>query len=374
MLLKLPEHTYGLPTIADNKNYTNQQFHAAKAAGLQTYINSENSWQEQRDIAVRVGFGYLQNHPLAKAISSAITELVPVVPNPQKSGLVSVPQNEWSNAYTVNSGGSPLTLGLDPSTGALSTLIMKSVSWADSNHLLSKFVYRTYNDTDINAQHIKDCCCCWGWENMQSIANPQQQKVSPKITALYTTPYSGPIAAPFTILAQLGFSSPNLHLNYGAPDSIWLNYTVTTTSSVSIELQLFDKTSTRLGEALFLDFTQRPQTNGTWKWFVDVLGLPVDPIDVVTNGNVHQHGVKEGVIYVQESGTGWFAMDTIDAAVVSPHTAVNEATSLLMPLTPLTGPVLGFSVILFQNAFNTNVPLYSVDNAWKFRFMIRSAQ
>jgi hypothetical protein len=210
---------------------------------------------------------------------------------------------------------------------------------------------------------------------MQSVANPQQQIVSPKISALYTTPFSGPtITAPFTVLAQLSFSSPNLHLNYGAPSTIWLNYTVTSSSAVSIELQLFNKTSTRLGEALFLDFTQNPQINGNWRWFVDVLGLPVDPLEVVTNGGVHQHGVKEGVIYVQEGGTGRLTIDTIDAAVVSPHTTVNEATSLLIPLTPLKGTVTGFSVILFQNAFNTNVPLYSVDNAWKFRFMISSTQ
>jgi len=123
---------------------------------------------------------------------------------------------------------------------------------------------------------------------------------------------------------------------------------------------------------LFLDFTQVPQTNGAWRWWVDVLGLPVDPLDVVTNGNVHQHGVKEGVMYLQGGGTGMFAVDTIDSAVVSPHTFVDEATSLLFPLTPLTGPVTGFSALLFQNAFNTNVPLYSFDDAWKFRFTIRT--
>jgi len=335
---------------------------------LQTYINSESSWQEQRDIAMRVGFGYLQDHPLASSIKSAITVLVPVVPEPSKLGLVAVPSNQWSKTYTISTPSSPITLGLDPSNGAISNLVMKSVSWADPDHLLSRFYYRTYNDTDYNAQHITGCCCCWGWENMQKEANPQQQQQSPVIQAMWTSPSS--TQAPFTILVQLGWPSPNLHVNYGAPAQIWLSYTVNQDATISIELQVFNKTSTRLGEALFLDFTQVPQTN--WKWWVDVLGLPVDPLDVLTNGNVHQHGVKEGIMYLQTGGNGMFAVDTIDSAVVSPHTPIDEATSLLFPLTPLTGPVTGFAALLFQNAFNTNVPLYSFDDAWKWRFTIRT--
>jgi len=373
MLLKLPEHTYGLPSIDDNANYTNAAFHAARASGKQTYKDSENSWQEQRDIAFRVGFGYLQNHPLAGAIKNAVALLTPVVPDPVRLKYIAVPKVRWTQMYNVHtSSSSEVTIGLDGDTGALSTLTLNGVSWANPQHLLSKFVYRTYNDTDYNAQHVNNgCCCCWGWSNMQKNANPQQQIKSPAITSVYISSGDSTLTAPFTILTSLSFADTALHLNYGAPETIWLNYTVNIDSTVSIELQLFNKTSTRLGEALFLDFTQVPQS-GNWKWFVDVLGLPVDPLDVVINGNQHQHGVKEGVMYVQQSGTGEFALDTIDAAVVSPHTDVNEATSMIAPLTPLTGPVNGFSVLLFQNAFNTNVPLYSFDDAWKFRFLIRA--
>jgi len=207
---------------------------------------------------------------------------------------------------------------------------------------------------------------------MQKFGNPQQQKVSPSIDAVYISSNSLSPSAPFSILVQMSFSDPSLHRDYGAPAQVWLKYTINVDGTVAIELQVFNKTSTRLGEALFLDFTQVPQNNGTWKWLVDVLGLPVDPLDVVTNGGQHQHGVKEGVMYNQLDGSGFFAVDSLDATVVSPHTAVNEETSLLIPLTPLKGPVTGFAVLLFQNAFNTNVPAYSVDDAWKFRFLLRA--
>ena len=82
-----------------------------------------------------------------------------------------------------------------------------------------------------------------------------------------------------------------LHEDYGAPSSAWLRHTfnATATGSVGIELELYNKTATRIGEAGWLSFTpslgqqqQQQQTHerqpseslaaGGLKYEVDKLG------------------------------------------------------------------------------------------------------
>ena len=50
-----------------------------------------------------------------------------------------------------------LLLGLDGTTGAFSVFNMAGIDWADSAHLLAQYVYKTYNDTDYDAQ----VCLAW---------------------------------------------------------------------------------------------------------------------------------------------------------------------------------------------------------------------
>lgn len=136
--------------------------------------------------------------------------------------------------------------------------------------------------------------------------------------------------------------------------------------------QLFNKTATRLGEAHFFHFLPVPQ-GGDYAWAMDKcvrqgegarddrtrlllplgdrLGSWVDPLDAVENGSVHVHAVGSGVIYRSTSSpaTRFFAIDTLDAPIVNPATAAQPATMFPVPLSPLTGPVLGFDVELMQN-------------------------
>ena len=106
------------------------------------------------------------------------------------------------------------------------------------------------------------------------------------------------------------------------------------------------------------------------------LGSWVDPLDVVANGGLHQHGVSTGVAYLSASTptSKFFAIDTLDAALVDPATAAEPAEMFPQPLLPLTGPVLGFDVQLMQNAFNTNTPLFTWEPNFRFRFNLRAGQ
>lgn len=102
--------------------------------------------------------------------------------------------------------------------------------------------------------------------------------------------------------------------NYGAPETLWFNYTVdATTGDLYIELQLFNKvhqytfnnsqsvdnsiqTSTRLDEALWLAFTPSPISGLSFK--MDKLGSLIDPLEVMVNGSQHQHAVSWGLLFI----------------------------------------------------------------------------
>lgn len=335
-------------------------------------MQSEQSWSEQRAFGTVHAMAALGDHPLRAQIEAAAAQIVPVHPNPPAAGFTPV-QNPASTAFTVSlPGGGSVGLGVD-ATGAISSLTVGGATIADAGHVLGKLVYQTVNDTDVDAQHITvdnglGCCCCYGWGSMQKVANPVSSRTPATLLALWSSQAGTALTAPATLLAQVTFS-PVLNTAYGAPAEAWLNYTINADGSVGVEVQMFNKTSTRLGEAIYLDFSTPPVASTAW--FAEVLGHYVDPLDVVIRGSQRQHGVGDSVVYVNTASGAGLSIDTLDAPVFSPWTAVNATSTMIVPFYPLQGPVLGFSAVLFSNIYNTNFPLYSVDDAWKLRFAVR---
>jgi hypothetical protein len=376
-LMKLPEHTWGLPTIYDDENYTNEQFHAARASGAATYINSEMSWSEQRAFGTQYAMAALADHPLAAQIEAALTALTPVLPN-VSSGYSPVPspQGPFSVSLDHNTSAS-VSIGFDPATGAIGSLISAAgQTLADAAHPMARLIYQTVNDTDLDEQQItvdgQPCCCCFGWGNMQQAANPISSRTAASLVSLWASQPGPTYTAPATFLARLSFPA-FLNQQYGAPGDIWMNYTVDTDGSVSIQASFFNKTATRLGEAIYLDFSTIPVADGS-AWLADILGHWTDPLDVVVRGSQRQFGVRDGVAYLSPSTGAGVAVASLDALVFSPWTACNVTSTLIVPFYPLVGPVEGFSAVLFSNIFNTNVAMYSTEEAYTWRFAVQTVQ
>lgn len=60
-LIKLPEHTWGLPGVNDNKNWKNIQFEKVKNS--KDFVMQTDSWIEQRKF-IDYSIDALGNHPL----------------------------------------------------------------------------------------------------------------------------------------------------------------------------------------------------------------------------------------------------------------------------------------------------------------------
>jgi hypothetical protein len=99
-------------------------------------------------------------------------------------------------------------------------------------------------------------------------------------------------------------------ITYGAPQTVYLNYTLSSqVHDVDIQLTWFNKTATRLAEAMWLSFS--PLVGNPQNWVLDVMDYPVSPFDVAAYGSRHLHAIWDGVRYVDPmEGTSyqvWFA-------------------------------------------------------------------
>jgi hypothetical protein len=371
LLMKLPEHTWGLPTLSDTANYTNAAFAAARAAGAGNYADAEASWAEQRAVGEVYAMGALGDHPLRAQIDAALAGLLePAAPAPAAAGYTPVAA-PGSTAFTValpGGGGGSISLALDGASGALAHLTAPGGAvLADAGHLLGHLTYLTYNDTDYDAQHITvdnglGCCCCYGWDNMQKAANPASSRTGGTLVGAWASQPGSALTAPVSVVAQVAFGAA-LHTQYGAPGAVWLNYTVAPDGSVGLEVTVVNKTATRLGEALLLDFATPPAPGAAW--LADVLGHYVDPLDVVVRGSQRQHGVGDGVAYVDAASGAGLDVASLDAPVFSPWTAANATSTLIVPFYPLVGPVEGFSAVLYVNAVSGGPGRVVVGGGWR---------
>jgi hypothetical protein len=380
MLIKLPEHTWGTPSLDDSKNFKNEDFHRVKVTEA-TFLNAETSWKEQRDI-VALGAAYIKDHPLGIAIAERIAALQPSLPSPANAGYQKIQTSQWSWTRNIQTSLSSLTsISFDSVSGAFNTFVLNGLSLASENAMLGMLLYRTYNDTDVAAQHITvlgdNCCCCYGWTGMQLAANPESMMIAASLVELWSnvtwSANGSTVAVPVSFYARLSLPAV-LNTYYGAPGDVWVKYDFAADGQVYVDLQLFNKTSTRLGEAIFFDFTteMKPSRKEQFNWYADVLGYPTDPNDMLENGSLHQHGVKDGVFLQSATSSTAFYVDSLDASVASPHSVTEPPTSAIIPLTQFKDQVNGWAFILFQNFYNTNYPLYSVESDFKFRFKLRA--
>jgi hypothetical protein len=359
MLMKMPEHTWGMPSLPDHAHYVNSDFRAHRASG--DYANEEASWSEQRAFA-DYAVAALGDHPLAARVRAAVAAVVPPpAPSPANGpgpGFSRV-ADPASASWALSTAAGAVEIALDAATGAIGRLSVGGTALADAAHPLAALEYVTVNDTDLNAQHVntvpdnESCCCCYGWQFMQAVAAPESSRTWAAVSSVWASSASATPSPPFSLLVDVAFP-PDKTAKYGAPSDVWVNYTVTPEGSVRVAVAVYGKQPTRLGEALFLHFATPGSAAG--RWFADVLELLTDPLSVVERGSVHQHGCGAGVSYVDVASGAGVAVDSMDVPVFSPVTPSNPAMTMIVPYSPLKEPVTAFAAVLFSNIYNVRAP------------------
>lgn len=235
-------------------------------------------------------------------------------------------------------------------------------TWASSAHPLGTFLYRSYNSTDFDefSKYYHDLYGVWWVKWNISAASPESRYWYPTLTEIWKRNSDN-----CEFLFKLTMESESF-TKYGAPQYLWESLRVRG-NQIDIDLQWFEKTSTRLPEALFFAFDPILQSND-YQWKMDKLGELVSPYEVILNGSQSQHGVWDGVYYTTNEGHG-LTVRSLDAGLVSP----GPYTAFPVTRKPNFSSGMGFN--LFNNIWNTNYPLYypflqNQDTDSRFRFEV----
>ena len=397
LLIKVPEHTWGLPNIHasginkdDNVNWDNKAFENARKNGdyRSGYTDCQEGWREQRlfnDYALEA----LRDHPVYAEAKKAVEDVR--VPASFPGAL-----NEYEKIgptdqkFDCGNGTVDTIIAFDPEKGGLKYLKMGKTEWVSGQSPFLSLVYRTYNETDFQEMH-KACasanrgkpCGYGGYDKPGSECKtfrqgcPQQATYYPSVNSFYKKLGAGQCS----FVSEMAMP-PTAWEFYGSAKTVWTNVTVVDFSSLSVEIVFLEKTSSRLAESMMVEFYPDVQSS-TMSWWMNKLGSWISPSEVnqeFLGGNVWQHAINRGIVYGKTASEGTrLGLFSADAPVAAPITKEQEPTPFIKSVQPLKqGDLIGFAYNLWNNIWNTNYIFYYPylegvhDENLKYRFEIKS--
>jgi len=351
MLIKIPEHTWGLPGVGDSANWANTLFNNARKGT--NYKNCEAAWLEQR-LFNQLAIAALEDHPLAAELNARLVAITPVIPSTQ--GMQSL-SNLQSSLFCGSS-----SVQFDGTTGGISYFFDGTTKWADPNSLIARLMYTSFNESDFNymtgyyggnAGYDKYNSTC----GQPGCANPVDAQWPSTMTALY---WSQSTCSGVVVLQ----SAPLANSYYGAPVTSYYGFMIVQNANgaaLYLNVTLWNKTPTRLPEQMMVEF--RPPLALGLDWQMDKLGSWVSPMDVILNGSQYQHAVWSGIRAINRQEGIAMTIQSLDAPLTAPITTqpripgwFGSPTAMPVPTAPLAGvtSLSGMAFNLFNNVWDTN--------------------
>ena len=229
-------------------------------------------------------------------------------------------------------------------------------SAASASHPLAAFSYESFTEADFDnfMESYSYCpfpdCPQWaildfGKVDLDVRASPVHHHVRPTIEGVYSKEADD---GRLHVVAVSTMPS-DLVVNYGAPSLVYTEVWLPTTpgADIDIHVSMFNKTTTRLPETLWVTFNPVDSGERLDEWSMRKLSTELSPLNVVNNGSKHMHNVE---------------------AVVAPRIAITPLDSGLacfgkpnvfpVPLdeTPDVGQGVSFSV--YNNIWGTNYVMW----------------
>ena len=339
-MIKLAEHTWGLNGVFDSKYWSNKEFYEVRDQ-LLTFENAKNSWVEQRAF-INLTLEALGDHPLATMMRDELETTKAKLPPLGDCNGLSISNPVYD--FTVNN--TKMHIQFDVARGALSALqVSDTGQWLLKDTHFGEMTYHTYNETDfVNFAHM------YNYYGNAGFDKPNCTNADPVSKVWNTKPTGFFYCHPATFIVSMEMQDPTSHSYYGAPSQIWMNYTFVNYNSLIMELQLLNKTPTRLGEATMLNFYLPTPVNNDVSILYD-LSNEASVFDVLLNGSQLQHG-GYGV------RTELFTIESHHTQVICPIPyPEGHATPFAAPLTPLDH-MIGVAFNIHNNIWNTNYPLW----------------
>ncbi|XP_052801286.1 uncharacterized protein LOC128232002 [Mya arenaria] len=378
-LVKLGEHTWGLPGVYDTVNWTNHDFYRARSGD--NYKNCTQAWVEQRVYTQRA-VESLRSLPVVAEIKKELKEIKQNAMRPNLEGFDAV---EPTSMYKAQDG-MEIVFG---ETGAIIHLYdpYNKENWAKSMSF-GRFLYHTYDESDFNRSHSM---YPYKWPTFYQ--KPNLTRNGDAVSKLWDTQLMELFkwrGNDFVLIAKIVVSDDAPHLEFGAPSEVWITYAynpTVDTPGFDITMQWYEKTSTRNPESLMYYFSPLPPppvsealkfqprlATPVYKWKLRKLGQIVYPDNVVLNGSQYLHAVDSDVLYTTDSGAG-LQVAARDTPLVSLGTVSNIPSPFPIPLAPIQqGEITGFAFNLYNNMWDTNYilwyPYIQEDENFKARFQV----
>lgn len=268
-------------------------------------------------------------------------------------------------------GGGGWQLGVDPATGALDQLVHLATGreLAGSGRPLGLLTYESFDEADYERFYagLTPSPADDGWARLDNTKpgidadGAVSGRWHPTVTGTWHAVQRG--GSWHTVLLRLAF--PGLPTDrLGAPPEAWVRWSwAAAHDEVDLDVWWEQKPANRLPEALWCSFT--PPVAEPTAWTIDKLGQAVSPLDVVRRGGRSLHAVGEGMAYAGPEGP--LRIRTVDASLVAPG-----GPDLLDPDPPVPDLAKGFAVLLLDNCWGTNFPMW-VEGPARFRFTISVA-
>ncbi|CAF1482144.1 unnamed protein product [Adineta steineri] len=368
-LLKNPEHNWGLCTGCYLKkenyafNYHNDEFsHVRNGSDFQLL---EQGWKEARSYLYPLSSS---DPSLINRINNTLKELELSIPDLSQFIPISLPINRTKDYFLFQT--TLFSVGFNYTSGAIVFLQDKQGrNFSNINNTLGNIQYKTYSNDDFNRfnlQYNPNCGPPCGDFAKPGLTNSPSRTSYPYVVSMWKDNINK------TFLIELTFPNEIIE-DYGGSKTIWLNYTFTIESkpTISIELQWFNKTATRLPESIWIEFNPiLPVISNTCdQWKIDVLGYDVNPSKIVDYGSRRLHAIGHNGVrfYDDKSEIPLFTLYSLDAPLLS----IGSSDYLLNfdnSIPDCQGiNNNGLFINLHNNLWNTAFPIYYEQDA-KFRF------
>jgi len=350
----------------EDATWSNKEFHAALANTTKTnFAYMKRSWMEQRDWGINFPIESLgDTHPLAIALKKEFKEMKPSIPSLGAYSKVTA-------GSTIKGMGGWAEVSFNKETGAINGLVD---TWAGDKNPLFELKYQTLTLPDFNKWHLEyivgaNATSASGSNEYGKPASMMNAKPTP-VSSLTTPVLEGVFISPNkTEVIVITHMPQHLTEFYGAPERTVTKLNFSVQGEIQAEVQLYNKTATRLAEAMYVSFN--PASDATsLDWSMEKLGSWIDPLDVADGGSKGLHCVTR-LKASRADGGGSMLIDTPDAALAR----WDKPFPFPTPLYKEPDMELGLHMVLFNNMWNTNYPFWfpfdEADKDLQFRFTLQ---
>ncbi len=356
-LLCLPEHTWGLDEkthLADYRNYAGDEFRTARTST--PFKKMEASWQEQRNYLHQA----LETLGDGRYRQEAEAVLLPGRPAP----ILDTDKDELAEPARLIQAGC-FSFHIDPHSGALLHLRVtdENNAWGGADMSICSLLYQTFSEADFDRYMDEYLSSRPEWGILDNSkpgigkAGAINQSWSPQLIRSRKRVETNATC----FILDLGGPEEAVH-RFGCPKNFTIIYRFAHTEPLlEVDVQWFDKSATRLPEALWCGFVF-PGTDPQG-WVMDKMGRDVSPLEVVSKGNRTLHAIDSGLRYRDKKRR--LIIESLDAALVAPGTPAplrfeNQQPDLSK----------GWHFNLYNNLWGTNFPMWYEEDA-QFRFTLK---